>query len=428
MSLSAYFLVPLSVALAFGGEIILPSNALERDRTVEAVYRTGSQATGKGTLAVQWTDVFSRVVEDRKIPIQLEDENEVGFKLDLRRAVAMKNELRVHFSFRGVNQKGERDVREEDAELSFLARPPQRSWWDYTIMMWRQYNPTQVAVYKSFGINGGQFGGKSQEPPDFLLDNDLRWYAENIATDFYSEYHRWRPDRRPGWSFDQAKALYQKDPNSLEPFKRHPSLSDPVWLKKIHDRLVDSAQRFSPYRPVFYSLGDETGIADLAAFWDFDFSDQSLNAMRQWLRERYGSLSALNRQWGTHFGSWDLVTPETTNQAMKRTDGNFSSWADFKEWMDIAYAHALKLGTDAIHSVDPDAYVGIGGGQMPGWGGYDYYRMTQALTVIEPYDIGNNIEIIRSLNPKMAVMTTAFAAVHGKNTVSGTNCCTETGA
>ena len=32
-------------------------------------------------------------------------------------------------------------------------------------------------------------------------------------------------------------------------------------------------RRFSaPYRPVFYSLGDETGIAELAAFWDFDFS------------------------------------------------------------------------------------------------------------------------------------------------------------
>jgi hypothetical protein len=96
---------------------------------------------------------------------------------------------------------------------------------------------------------------------------------------------------------------------------------------------------------------------------------------------------------------------------MKRTDDNFSSWADFKEWMDIAYARALKMGADAVHSVDPDAYVGIGGAQMPGWGGYDYYRMTQALTAIEPYDIGNNIEIIRSLNPKMAVVTTAFA--HG---------------
>ena len=77
--------------------------------------------------------------------------------------------------------------------------------------------------------------------------------------------------------------------------------------------------------------------------------------------------------------------------------------------MDIAYAAALKMGADAVRSVDPQAYVGIGGGQMPGWGGYDYSRITRSLNAIEPYDIGNNIEIIRSLNPGMVVMTTSFA-------------------
>ena len=85
--------------------------------------------------------------------------------------------------------------------------------------------------------------------------------------------------------------------------------------------------------------------------------------------------------------------PMTTDEAMKRSDDNFSGWSDFKEWMDISYADALRMGTDAIHSVDPEAYVGIGGGQMPGWGGYDYSRMVKSLTAIEPYDIGDNIEI-----------------------------------
>jgi hypothetical protein len=94
---------------------------------------------------------------------------------------------------------------------------------------------------------------------------------------------------------------------------------------------------------------------------------------------------------------------------MQRKDDNFAAWADFKEWMDISYADALKMGTDAIHEVDKDAYVSIGGGQMPGWGGYDYARLTKALTAIEPYDIGNNVEIIRSLNPNMPMLTTAFA-------------------
>src|SRR6185369_15013990 len=114
--------------------------------------------------------------------------------------------------------------------------------------------------------------------------------------------------------------------------------------------------------------------------------------------------------WGTDFTAWDLVTPDTTNEAMKRADDNFSSWGDFKDFMDSSYARALKMGVDAVHSVDPDAYVGIGGAQMPGWGGYDYWRIANSLSAIEPYDIGNNIEILRSFNPAMPVVTTSFAS------------------
>ena len=100
-----------------------------------------------------------------------------------------------------------------------------------------------------------------------------------------------------------------------------------------------------PYRPLYYDLGDETGIADLGAFWDFDFSDPSLRAMRVWLREIYGGLDALNREWGTQFQRWADVTPPTTAQTIARPDENFSAWADFKEWMDIAFARALAGGS-----------------------------------------------------------------------------------
>ncbi|HYM12431.1 MAG TPA: alpha-amylase family protein [Bryobacterales bacterium] len=398
-----------SASLAFAGEIVLPSNALERDHPVTAVYRTNGLATGRGELAIRWTDVYGRVVEDRKIPFELNDETDVGFTLDLRRAVAMKNELRAHFSFDGVNKKGAKDHREEDAQIAFVARPPSRTWWDYTIIMWQHYPAELLPALEKLGINASEWVGRGGSLPGALLDHDLRWYVENLATDFYSAYHRYYPDRPNQWAFLQAKELYKKDPSSLEAFKRHPSFSDAAWQRKIRDRLAEAARIYSPYRPVFYSLGDESGIADLAAYWDFDFSDESLAGMREWLKQRYGTLAALNRQWGTGFASWDLVMPMTTNQAMQRAGDNFSSWADFKEWMDISYARALEMGAAAVRAADPEAYVGIGGGQMPGWGGYDYARLTKALTAIEPYDIGENIEIIRSLNPRLAVVTTSFA-------------------
>ncbi len=402
-------IVVFAESLGLGGEIILPSPALERTAPVRVVYRTGSLATGKGILSIKWTDIYGRIVEERKIPFELIDESEVGFQLDLRRAVAMRNELSVHFSFEGVNKRGTRGHREEDAQISFLASPPDRTWWDYAFIMWQDHTAEHYALLKTLGINAAMHSGKANTPPDDLLKNDMRWYAENIATDFYSEYHRWFPDRPVHWKFLDAKELYKKDPSSREAFKRQPSLADPDWLNKIQARLVECARINSPYRPLFYNLGDESGIADLAAFWDFDFSDQSLGGMRTWLKERYGTLTALNQQWGTSFARWDLVTPLTTNEAMKRADDNFSSWGDFKEWMDISYARALKVGVDAVHSIDPQAYVAIEGAQLPGWGGYDYARLTKVLDAIEPYDYAANVEIVRSLNPKIVVMTTGFA-------------------
>ena len=235
--------------LAFAGEIVLPSSALERAGPVTAIYRTNTRATGKGELAIRWTDVHGRVVEDRKIPVELTDETDIGFRLDLRRAAAMKNELRVHFSLEGVNKRGAPDRREEDAAVSFVASPPHRTWWDYTIVMWQHYPIELVPGLKKLGINAGQWVGRNRNLPEFLLQNDVRWYAENIATDFYSEYHRWYPDRPVNFAFVQAKELYKKDPSSKEAFKRQPSFSDPAWIQKVRDRLAQSARFYSPYRP-----------------------------------------------------------------------------------------------------------------------------------------------------------------------------------
>jgi hypothetical protein len=405
-----FVLLGLTAAFrATAGQLILPSPTLDRSGVVPVIYRMPSAVTGDGTLAIRWTDSLGRVVEQRTEPIRLLDESEARFSIDTRRAVAMKNDLHVHLSLDGKNQKGETDHREEDAQITFVARPPERDWQDYAIIMWQPYPSGLLPTLQSLGINGGQHNGRGGTLPTALIENNIRWYSENIGTDFYSEYHRYRPDRTQEWSFLQAKDLYAKDPSSKEAFKRHPSLWDPVWRSKIHDRLVETAKRNAPYRPWFYSLADEAGIADLAAFWDFDFSDESLVQMRRWLATQYPSLVALNLEWGSHFASWNLVTPMTTHEAMERKDDNFSAWADFKEWMDISFADALKMGTEAIHEVDKDAYVSIGGGQMPGWGGYDYSRLTQALTAIEPYNIGNNVEIIRSLNPDMPMLTTGFA-------------------
>jgi hypothetical protein len=49
------------------------------------------------------------------------------------------------------------------------------------------------------------------------------------------------------------------------------------------------------------------------------------------------------------------------------------------------------------------------GGQMPSaFGGYDYWLLSQAIDVIEPYNIGCNREMLRSFKPGMPCFITGF--------------------
>src|SRR5215467_11875052 len=410
-----YIVLLLWPSVAWSGEIVLPAPALDRDVQIQARYRIDAPTTGRGTLIVTWTDVYSRLIEQRSIPVDVRGGLDVAFPLDLRRAVAMQNRLTVRLSL-AANANAARGVRKEQAEMSFIARPIRQGWWDYQIIMWQPQTAEQYATLKKIGITAGAvvYRNSTQPPPEALLQNDLRWYVENIATDFYSAYHRLLPDRPKNWKFLEAKRLHDKDPSSKEAFKRDPSLSDPEWLTAIGERLAATARSNAPYRPLFYNLGDEPGIADLSAFWDFDYSPHSLAGFRAWLCGRYGTLAALNRQWGSSYASWDAIMPGGTTEAMQRADQNYSSWSDFKEWMDVVFARALQVGMDAVHSVDPAAYVAIEGAQQPGWGGYDYARLSAVLDVIEPYNIGGNVELIRSLNPRTIILTTASAQGPGE--------------
>jgi hypothetical protein len=404
--LGQLFCDPLG-ATAAADELVLPQ-AVERNQSVEVVYRFDKPVTGHGFLDVEWNDAVGRVVEQRRVPLDLSEAAEVALPLDVRRAVTMKNRLTTHLSIEAVDQLGNRFHRDIDEAGLFIASPSDQPWSDYQIIMWQQQTRAGYAALKPLGVTAGmvlssQLSSATADLTASLLDTDMRWYVENIATDFYSTYHRWSGDRPKNWKFLEIKQRYRDNPVDPQALVREPSLSDPEWLIKIQDRLMRVVAAQHPYRPLYYNLGDETGIADLAAFWDFDFSEPSLAAMRDWLKERYGSLTALNQEWGSEFARWEEVKPMTTREAMQRADQNFSAWADFKEWMDVAFARAIEGGTKAIHEADPDAVAAIEGGQIPGWGGYDYSRLAASVDAMEPY----GVEIARSFNPGLIMLMTS---------------------
>jgi len=199
---------------------------------------------GRGT-GINWTDVHGRRVDDRKIPVELTDEDHIGFPLDLRRAAAMKIRCMCIFLLWVTTKRRSRQARgrRRDHFRRAPVRPPvaRLHHHDVAELQYARLSPAQNS-----GHQRRQYVGRNSTPPDFLLDNDLRWYAENIATILLG-YHRWFPDRPVNWLFREPRSCTRKTieqgsmQNGTQPLRS-------VWLSRIHDRLVESVKRLSPYR------------------------------------------------------------------------------------------------------------------------------------------------------------------------------------
>ena len=298
-----------------------------------------------------------------------------------------------------------------------LMAPAHAAWDSFEIIEWQNRDLTQLTMLQRLGVSAAMVMADRDGTGTPLARQTpapraagLRWYVENLATDLYASYHRYTPGQPVNWRFISAQERYRANPADPTALFREPSLSDQAWRERIRTRLTETVRQQKSSQPLFYSLGDETGVADLSAYWDFDLSPPSVAGFRSWLRDQYGSLAALNAEWGTAYTSWDAIQPETTNAAMRHTDDNFAAWNDFKAWMDTEFASALRSGTDAVHRADPAALSGIEGVQIPGWGGYDYTKLAPAVDVVELGDDRIDLPILRSINPRLTALETSFVA------------------
>lgn len=79
-----------------------------------------------------------------------------------------------------------------------------------------------------------------------------------------------------------------------------------------------------------------------------DYNPYTLAAFREWLQQRFKTVDALNKSWGSAFPSWEAVTPSRTPPLIG--SGQDVLW---KEFMDNEYiAHTLKARYNAIKEAD----------------------------------------------------------------------------
>ncbi len=386
----------------FAGSVRIEPGLMTRTDTLKGTIRTDSPLAGPGSLKIRWTDSYGRLVAEEIRPVELRGDS-LPFTLPLGRAVALQNFLDVELT------AGASVLRFDRTEFVVT---PDEGWNDYQVILYYPYRPQQQPALRDLGVTAGQIQNVSSRRPDGASawwKNDFRFYCDQMAYDFYAPYHT-PALKDKEQRMREAKALYRQDRSSKQAFFRQPCFHDTEAESTAMARIREVVSAQMRFRPFFYST-DETGVANLVEAWDFCFCPLTLTAMRQWLLGEYGSLEGINREWGTRFRTLEEVTPLSTDEMMKRGDDNLSPWADHRTFMNLTFASAAGKAGDAARAVDPKAIAGLVGCQMPAaFGGYDYWLLSQAIDVAEPYNIGNNREIWRSFAPRKPALTTGFGA------------------
>jgi hypothetical protein len=392
---------------AISAELEFSKRAFARAGEVSGKIHLSKALSAESKVTLTWKDCFGRTAAVHEESAEA-GEKDLSFEFPAAPSVGIANTLSAEIEDGSGGAK-------TTASKEFIVTPDYEPWDDYQIIMYYAYKPEFQKRLRELGITAGMNQGTSR-----LLDasNDktriwwgygFRFYAEQILTPIYAEYHRNIEDKPKNIRLTEAKELYKKDKTSKAAFIRKPCFSDPDVRKKIEETMQHVVETNAKLAPLFYSLADEAGVADLPSAWDFCYDPRTLAAMRDWLKTQYTTVEGLNKEWGTAFTKWDDVTPLTTDEMMKRGDDNLSPWADHRTFMEAVFADAVKWGVDATLKADPHAYCGLVGCQMPSaFGGYDYWRLSQTMNVIEPYNIGNNRDIWRSFRPEAPALTTSF--------------------
>ena len=154
-----------------------------------------------------------------------------------------------------------------------------------------------------------------------------------------------------------------------------------LWADGIRHRMTNLPK----YAPGFYNLGDENGLTVTAGFGEYDD-----RYFREFLKEKYGTIEHLNRDWRTNCADFASVPHIKPDEAKKV--GNLAAWGDHRAYIEKMYADIHAFCRSEIQKLDPGAPVGAEG-SMPG----DMELTFERLEFWGPYSNLVEDEVLRSL-------------------------------
>ena len=380
--------------------ITLDSDRVQLGEKISGRIKLTADKKSKCLVKVRLFDNYGRLVDQQVREISVTGQAETSFSFSSSGVLSHLAKIDCEIETGGLVQ---------DRRISevFVLQP--RVWDDYDIVMYlfgpnpipgiwptidRQLQRLNVTTLSSYPISlcknanynvQAQTGISGQESPDGARRN----------------------------YYNAMKKKYAQTKDKMVLIREY-CLHDPEYRQLIARQLKNRVEPWVPFSPLSYYVYEEPSFTCYGDALDICFSQHSLEAMRQWLKDEYGSLEALNAQWGTRFTAWEEVIPDDTYEARAR--GNYASWADHRTFMEISYADCYRYVLEELHKLDPQGILLNSGTQISGsHNGCDYSRMNLYTRHLNAYTGGNQLDFHRCFNPELKISGGTGYGVYGKS-------------
>ena len=314
------------------------------------------EATEHLTLKATLKDTYGRQLDEiREVPIGQSGTVDVRFRNDNPLTLCALLYLDLYQSLPGKHSVGAGRI-DRRIERVWIDLPKKD---DYTFCAWYAWDAQPMAYH---GLRMLHDLGV-----DTYVSLPTLWRAENAA--FANLRH----------GPENVERVYPR--NEDDSLVRVPCLTDPDYRAKTAERIERMAQEFRPYGVLEWSLGDESTLGRR----DYCHSPTCLAAFREFLKEFYPTLEALNESWGTEFATWDEVMP--TRKENIEGQEHLGAWMDHRRYMETLFADYHAWCRELIVKRIPDARVGISGTpRLNAYSGHDWWQLMQrSLTHLSGY-------------------------------------------